>query len=177
MGAPSLNQNLSREGIGKADTLMYNVCTYVAEEKYEAAIHALEDFLNQESEYPKFRQRIEKYIRHSIDLVHAIKAKRSFPGIQSLTMSKQQELVEKYREHFDEMKEVLKKIEKVQNELKMEDVRSTVWVVKATANAIFAVVLVAFLVELYKGLAVTGYVVIDDLFTKIIDWVFDITGF
>ena len=127
MGAPSLNQKLSRDGIGQVDTLMYNVCTYVAEEKYETAIEALEKFLNQDSEYPKFKVRVEKYVRHTIDLVHAIKAKRSFPGIQSLTMSKQQELVEKYREHFDEMKEVLKKIEKVQNELKMEDIRSTVW--------------------------------------------------
>jgi hypothetical protein len=132
----------------------------------------LNNYMDRDSEYPQFKERIERYVAHSIDLIHAIRAKRRFPGLGNLTIAKQQELGDKFREHYNELQKVLKKIEKIQIELRLEDIRSTVWVVKALVNAIVAVALLAFFVEASRGLILNFWVVIDDSFVRMIDSVF-----
>lgn len=184
MNSPALREQHSSSGVtiesadrGQADSLRYNVLTYVVEEKYEQAIETLNNFIVTPSDYPNFRQRLERYISHSVDLINAIRAKRNFPGMNSLTKAKQQELTERYREHFEELTVILKKIEKIQGDLRIEDVRSTVWVVKALANGIFAVLAMALILEVYNGLARTTIFVVDDYFTRFINWVFGLIGF
>lgn len=164
---------VDRREMGSADTLRYNVITYVVEENYDRAIHELKSYLEADSEYPRFRERIERYIAHAIDLVNAIRAKRKFPGAASLTMAKQQELNERFREHFNDLQGVLQRVEKIQVDLKLDDVRSTVWVVKASVNAIFAIVLMAFLLEAGRGLFVTFWTVMDDYFMAATDFIFN----
>jgi hypothetical protein len=159
--------------MGQADTLRYNVVTHVVEENYDLAIQDLRAFLVTDSEYPRFKERIEKYVYHAIDLINAIRAKRKFPGASSLTMAKQQELNERFREHFNELQDVLKKVEKIQVDLRIEDVRSTVWVVKALINAVFAVVLFAFFIEAGRGLFYNFWVVADDFLISITTDIFN----
>jgi hypothetical protein len=168
--------NISREEMGKADTLRYNILTHVVNESYELATKELNSFLETESPYPNFKDRLGRYVTHATDLVHAIKAKRKFPGMNSLTYAKQQELSDKFMEHFDELKYVLKKIEKIQNDMKIEDIRSTVIVLKALINAVFAVAVVGWILELSGGLFKTGLAVIEDFFLYLTDWVFQILG-
>ncbi len=159
---------------GRADSLRYNVMTYVVEQNYELAIADLKKFYNAKSDYPKFKPRIKRYIDHSVDLIHAIKAKRNFPGIKSLTMAKQQELNEKVRDHFDELQRTLKKIEKIQNELRIEDVRSTVWVVRAVMQAVAIILVIALSIEISNGLFKTFYLVVDDLMAQFANWLFEL---
>ena len=134
MGLPVRHQetsiNVDRRDLGKGDTLRFNVLSHVVEENYDKAIEDLKDFLRADSDYPKFRSRAERYIMHSIDLVNGIRAKRNFPGMTSLTTAKQQELHEKFKEHFNELTATLKKVEKIQVDVRMEEFRSTVWVVQ-----------------------------------------------
>lgn len=176
MGHPAEQQSfaeaigVTRQDLGKADTLHYNIVTYVVEENYDRAIDELKSFINREWEYPHFRNRVERYVPHAIDLINAIRAKRKFPGVTSLPIAKQQELNEKYRHHFAELQAILKKIEKIHVELHLEDIRSTVWVVQAFATALFAIVAVAFMIEVSKGLFENAWIVIDDLFVKLSAW-------
>jgi predicted RNA-binding protein with EMAP domain len=177
MGLPikkDLRSELGAVGkdMGQADTLRFNVLTYVVEENYEGAIRELKNFLERDSEYPKFRERVERYIQHAVDLVNAIRAKRKFPGAQMLTMAKQQELNEKFVSHFSELQFILKKVEHIQRDLRLEDIRSTVWIVKAAISSAIVIAVVAFLLDVNQGLMATTMIVVDDIFREFMNWMF-----
>jgi len=143
---------VDRRDIGRADTFRYNVLVFVAEENYDRAIKELKDYLALDHEYPKMRKRIERYVSHAIDLVHAVRAKRRFPGLHSLTMSKQQDIIAKFHEHFNELQKVLQVIERIQHELRLEDVRSTALVVKAIVNSAIVIFVAVLIVEGLQGI-------------------------
>jgi hypothetical protein len=167
---------LDRKDLGKADTLRYNVVTFVVEENYDRAIEELRTFMNGPSDFPKFKGRVERYVEHSVDLINAIRAKRKFPGANSLTMAKQQELKERFHQHFNELQQVLKNIDRIHNELKLDDIRSTVWVVQALINSVFVIVLIAFLMEASGGLAGNAWQVADDFFISLTSGIFNKLG-
>jgi acetylornithine deacetylase/succinyl-diaminopimelate desuccinylase-like protein len=141
--------------------------TWVLDERYDKAIEELKDFLERPTEYPNFKGKITRYIHHSIDLIYAIKAKRGFPGINSLTRAKQQELREKFKEHFKELQYILKIVEKTHGDLRIQDARSTIYVVRALWLAALGVIILGFWLDIVNGLAQTSIVVFDDLFTKL----------
>jgi len=161
---------------GRADSLRYNILTWVLEERYDRAIQEMKDFVEKPSEYPNFRDKVERFASHAVDLIYAIKAKRNFPGIASLTRAKQQELREKFKEHFKELQFVMKKIEKIQVDLRIEDARSTIYVIQALWVSGFAIAALAFALEIFNGLAVTGTVVANDLLGRGVDWLFNLIG-
>lgn len=165
-----------RTDLGRADSLRYNILTWVLDERYDKAIQELRDFMERESPYPNFHEKTIRFVNHSIDLIYAIKAKRNFPGINSLTRAKQQELREKFKEHFKELQFILTRVEKVETDLRINDVRSTIYVVKALWLAGIAIVAMAFFLEIVRGLAVTTAVVADDSVTHAVGWLFDTLG-
>lgn len=161
---------------GKADSLRYRILRWTLEQKYDEAIRELKSFLEKDSEYPSFKEKVTRYINHSIDLIYAIKAKRNFPGIHSLTRAKQYELREKFKEHFKEMQTILKKVEKVETDLRVEDARSTIYVVRALWVAGLCLVALWFILEFTRGLALTSSVVAEDVISKSTDFIFDTLG-
>ncbi|AFY01756.1 hypothetical protein [Bdellovibrio bacteriovorus] len=171
------DMNVDKSDLGRPDSLRYNILTWVLDERYDRAIEELKDFLEKPSEYPNFQSKVTRYINHSIDLIYAIKAKRSFPGINSLTRAKQQELREKFKEHFRELQYVLKIVEKVQGDLRIQDVRSTIYVVKAAWFASLAIIVLAFWLDIVNGLAKTSVVVFDDGFGKLANILAEMIGF
>lgn len=162
--------------LGRHGSLRYNILTWVLDERYDRAIQELRDFGQVPSPYPTFHDKTERYIHHSIDLIFAIKAKRNFPGINSLTRAKQQELREKFKEHFRELRLILMRVEKVETDLRIDDVRSTIYVVRALWVAVVAVIALAFALEIFRGLAETVGLVADDSLTKLTDWLFGLIG-
>lgn len=181
MGLPAIKENSSSNGfeinidfrdLGEPNSLRHTILTSVLNEKYDYSIEELKNFIATESVYPNFRDRIHRFVNHSIDLIYAIKTKRNFPGMTSLTRAKQQELHEKFKQHFFELQFMLKKIEKIQKDLKMEDVRSTIYVVRTTWYAIASIVSLALILEIFGGMATTLWVVLDDFATDLILWLF-----
>jgi hypothetical protein len=168
----SARMKASANDIGHVDSLRAVVLSHVTTENYVRATESLRDYVDSKHEYPKFAGRVEKYVAYCGDLVAAIKVKRSFPGIQSLSMSKQQELLDRSLEHFEDLKNVLKKIEAIEREIRLEDVRSTIWVVKAIVYSVFAMLVIAFLLEASRGLVPTLYTVLDYQFGIFSDWIF-----
>ena len=161
---------IERTDLGEQDSLRYRVLTMVLDERYDSAIQELREFYDSPSEYPDFKGRITRFINHSVDLIYAIKAKRSFPGISSLTRAKQQELREKFKEHLKELQHCIKKIEKNQTDLRVADARSTIYVIRASWYALVVLAALGFFLEVKNGLALTSVVVVDDAVTKISDW-------
>lgn len=146
---------------GRPDTLRYNILSFVSKEEYDRAIRMLKDFIEKDSAYPNFRLKVERYVLHSIDLIFAIRTKRNFPGLSSMTLAKQQELKVKCKEHFSELGFVLQKIERCMEELRLEDVKSTKIVVKAIWLSLLTVFVAGAFLDLSQGAVETVYRFID----------------
>lgn len=163
--------------MGTPDSLRYTVLSHVIEEKYEGAIEALHEHLENPSPYPQYLEKVERFIQHASDLVYAIKAKRNFPGMSSLTRSKQQELRERFREHFKELQLTLKKVEKIQYELRNQDAKSTIWVVRTLWYCGLSVFILGLALDLTKGgvLKTTAYVT-NDSFDRFSNFILSLLG-
>jgi hypothetical protein len=172
----SQRMKMSMREAGTRDGARAIILTNVTTENYDKALEELEIYTNSQSEYPQFHERTHRYLSYARDLIHAIRAKRSFPGMQNLSMSKQQELYDRAMTHFEDLKATLKKVEKIEGEVRLEDVRSTVWVVKAAIFCLFAVLIFGFLMELSRGVLPAATVVADDAFGQITNFVFDKLG-
>ena len=178
MGEPALKSkmhDIDASDLGRPSSLRYRVLTLVINEDYEKAIKELKGFLEGGSEYPNFRIKIEKYVLHSVDLIHAIRTKRNFPGLTSLTRTKQQELKDRFREHFKELKFMLRKIEDCMEELRLNDVRSTTMVIQSFWLALVVVFVAGIVFELFYGLGHTFEVVFTDYIDRGFSFLFNKT--
>ena len=155
--------------LGKIDSLRHAILKYVVDSNYDMALSELHRYVEMQNAYKAFVARVQPYLRHCESIIQAVKSKRELTKVSSLTPSKQQELFEKVVEHFDELKTNLKKIEKVEREIKLDDLRTTVWVVKAFFHSLFIILAVAFVIEIVFGLAYSFNVVLDVLIDKITD--------
>jgi hypothetical protein len=162
---------------GQVDTMRHTILSHVAAEGYDRAIVELKKYIEAKSDYPQFEQRAERYVKYAIDLINAIRAKRSFPGLQHLAMSKQQELFDRAMDHFEDLKATLRKVEGIDREVKVEDVRSTVLVIKAIIYCAFAILVLGFLLEISRGVLPATFVVVDSAFGTMTNWIFDKIGF
>lgn len=163
---------LDMNDLGHVNSLRYQVLTTIINEEYDVSIERLREFISQDSDYPNFKIRVERYVHHSIDLIHAIKTKRNFPGFNSLTRSKQQELKEKVKEHFQELKGVLKKIEKSMEELRLNDIRSTHIVVKSFWLSISGVFICGILLDIFHDVGSNAYAVFDEKSAQFLEYLF-----
>lgn len=161
---------------GGANSFRAQVLSMVANENYAKAVDELRAFAESKHEFPQFHVRAERYLSYAVDLINGIKAKRSFPGLQHLSMSKQQELHDRAMDHFEDLKATLRKIDHIEKEVKLDDVRSTVWVVKAAIYCVFAILILGFLLELSRGVLPAASIVADDVASRTINFIFDKIG-
>lgn len=163
--------------VGAPDTMRHTILSLVTGENYDRAIGELKQYVASKHEYPQFKSRAERYAAYAGDLINAVRVKRSFPGMQHLSMSKQQELFDRAMEHFEDLKLTLKKIEQIDREVKIEDVRSTVMVIKALVYCICAIAALAFVLEVSRGILPSAWIVFDSAFGEATNWIFDKIGF
>ncbi len=162
----------ARSSAGKGQ-LRNAILTHVTEERYEKAIQEVGLALESKPEYPQFKVRSERYSQYSIELINAIQAKRNFPGWNALHMSKQKELFERALLHFEDLKATLEKIEAIESEVRMEDNRSTVWVVWAMCWCVCALLIFMVIAELTNGVFPSLNVVVDSAMSSLVDMLFD----
>lgn len=159
---------------GGHTTLRQVVLRLVTDGNYPLAEEELKVYMQFRNDYPNFIYRSQKYVEHCKDLIQAISAKRSFRGMQTLSMAKQQEFHDKVLEHFDELKDYLKQIEMVEREVRLEDIRSTVWVVQVFSQCVLAIVALAFLLDINHGLATSFILVMDKLIDDGANWLINL---
>ena len=172
----SVRMRQSMRDNGDRDSIRSIILSNVAAENYPLAITEIKRFAESKDEYPQFRVRSERYLSYACDLVNAIRAKRSFPGLQHLSMSKQQDLYDRAMSHFEDLKVTLKKVEQIEKEVVLDDVRSTVWVVKAIIFCVFAIFALGFFIELSRGVLPSANIVADDYFGQFTNFIFDKIG-
>lgn len=168
-----LNSQLkTRQTSGSGGSLRQAVLSRIVEGDYEMAGMEIDAYIDERDELPDLRDKTDRYVEHCKELINAIETKRNFPGLSSLSASKQQEIMEKVIDHFDELKAFLKKIEKAYMDLRVVDVRSTVYVLKALSYTTIAIMSVAFMVELFSGLGDSLNVILDEFIFKALKMIF-----
>ena len=159
------------------DGLRNTILGAIAGEHYDRAVQDIDDYVESKSAFPEYRVRTARYVAQCKELIRAIQAKRGLPGVENLTMSKQQALSDKAMEHFEQLKLMLAKMEALYVEVKMDDVRSTVWVLKAIVYCTFALLVLGVSMELTRGVFGAADVLIDSAFGSFTNVVFDKIGF
>lgn len=160
--APDLMEQVAIKG-GRPDSLLATILGYVAKDKFDTAVKELRYYQQYKSDVAVFNERTERYFDHSEELILAVKAKKSFPNIEALPMAKRQEIFERVQQHFDELQMILKRIEQIENDIKVQDARSTVWVIQALIVSSVVVTVWAIVVESFKTMGMSFSVVFDDL--------------
>ena len=169
-------QEAHRKDIGeRMNSVRAAVMGAVVGENYDQAKEELKAYVDFKTAYPHFQERANRYVDHCCDLIQAIQIKRNFPGLASLSLAKQQEIHEKVLEHFEELKQNLKQIEKVEREQKVNDMRTTVWVVRAACFATMGIVVAGLLIDMQSGLFSSFFqvanVAVDDASTWLVNFI------
>ena len=139
---------IDRRILGPGDSLRYNVFTHIIENQTQRAVQHVEEYCHKHPEFPLFKIKVQRNAKHAIDLIHAIQAKREFLGSGYLTMAKQQELHEKLKFHIGELQQTLRRMEKTFHDLKVEDARSTMIVMKTAVYSLLTILGVAFFLDM-----------------------------
>ena len=125
-------------------TYGHTVLTSVVFERYDIALNHLDEILKIEKKYPKFGNSAGRYVKHAKSLVRALKSKREIGKLPQISKSKQQELLIMLGKHFEDLKACVINIEKVERQVRREDLSSTKYFVVASYWSFFLVVLGGF---------------------------------
>ncbi len=111
---------------------------------YESASEILTNYLDQHGHFVEFQMRVDPYIIHCKNLVRSIEIKRNFPKITSLPIIKQQELMDKVVQDFNELRLYLSRIEVMKTEVVFKEVLSMRLIIKTIMfSTMFLVVMAA----------------------------------
>ncbi len=159
----TIQSRLAKQSLGKMDSLRHTILKSVVVSDYESAERDLVRFIALKAHYPTFKIRTVQHFQHTSELLNAIRAKRNFPGLASMTVARQQEMLDNVSGHFDELKSTLRHIERVAKDCALEDLRSTAWALRTVCYTVIAVVGVAFLVDFNQSLGQPMIAVYDGL--------------
>lgn len=114
----------------KIRTLRFNeslktaVLSAMVDQKYEECESLLSNYSSSYDKFVEFQFRAEPYINHCLNLVKSIQIKRGFPQITSMPIIKQQELMDKVVDDFNELRLYLVRIEVMHKEVIYRDILS-----------------------------------------------------
>lgn len=168
------NTGLGRSELGARGDFLRRVVTYVVEGHYQFAEREIHGFISNRANYPEFEERISRYRSHSLELIMAIKSKRELNDSMKLSNSKTQELREKVFAHFQELRKILMRFEQIERELKVEDLRSTIWFVGGGVLSLIGVFSVLLMQEILDGAGSAFISTTEEIFGLIVNYIFDL---
>ncbi len=169
-----LEEELIREAnkSDRAGTLTHRIMMLIAYKSYSQAVAEVKDYIQMRSkEMAALYLGAHRYVLRIETLAKAIEKKRSMPHLEKQSAAKQQEIFELIKEYFNEMRGQVKGIEAVERSLMVEDVRATVWTVRAVAFSLIAILITGFLVDISTGAYDTIVNVIHDYVLQLCDWI------
>jgi hypothetical protein len=163
----TIAQKLAAQSTGKIDSLKHSVLSAVVRGDYERAHLDLDRYAEYKSHFPAFKHRTESLNRHCKELVDAIQAKRNLPGLASLNVSRQQEMLDHVLAHFEDLKQTVKQIERIAKDCALEDLRSTSWALRTICYVVISIIAAAFLMDFHESLGQPFVVVFNDFSDKL----------
>jgi hypothetical protein len=158
---------------GPSDSFRHYILKLVANGKYEAAKKELERYSIQKRTYPQFEVRARRLIDSCVQFIEVVETKRNAPGISQLSFSRQQDFFERAIEQFEALKRLLVKIEQIEVEVRLEDLRSTVLLIRTVSFCACVLTAVFIIREAGSGFLPNAYVVTDHYMGELINSVFD----
>jgi hypothetical protein len=143
--------------------------------EFQGAVKVLKNFSECDFAYPKFKYKLDRYTSHAIDIVLALEANKNYIIASNLPHSKQQDLRSKYNKNYEDLKNLLNKVEFYYHQLSSKDRRSTHYLVRAVW--ISSVILFAggLTLDLFGGLGQSFWAVVkgsvDTLTTMITNYI------
>jgi hypothetical protein len=171
-----LRDRLRQEFGNGIDGLRRVVLKSVVNADYKKANQSLDNYIILKEEYPDFHPRVVDMIRHSRELINAIRSKRNLPGLSQLSIAKQKEIMDHVVSHFNELKYTLKAVERVAKDVALSDIRSTVWLIKTVSYCLLGILVVAFSISFTEQIAKPFWVVSNDLVNKMSNAFFTMLG-
>ena len=148
---------------GLAFGLKHTILMLVAQNNYDLALAELKNLKANHEKVPVLYQRTYRHVDHCIELVSAIKMKKSFPNLSKLPVSKQEEMNDRIMEHFEGLKMALKKVEAMETDIRISDSRSTLWILKAFTFSVFMVSAWALILEAKRSMGKPAEVILEDM--------------
>ena len=131
----------------------HDILTMVSGGKYRAVLAEIEAFREEKkNKMPFFEVKSSRYFRYIIQLIEAIEEHKTIPNFDQLPAGQQKKVHEQVFGYFDELNNTLKRVEKVIHDLKVQDVRSTIWVLKTFSFCVAVILSVSAVVEAYTFL-------------------------
>lgn len=171
-----LQARLKDEFQGRQEGLKQIILKSVVLGDYEKAEKGIEHYLEVKKEYPEFSPRVEQLMKHSKELINAIRSKRSLPTLSQLTMSKQKEIMDHVVSHFNELKTTLKTIERIAKDVTLSDIRSTVWLIKTVSYVVIGLSVLFFLKNFNSEIGQPFWVVFNEVVTYLFDAISNAIG-
>lgn len=112
------------------DSLKKTVLTLASHGNFEAAKRELAFYQKSENRMPGFEARSRHYVRHCMDLLDAIYNLKNIPNMDSLRAAQQKAIRERIIRYAEDLSSTLGRVEKVTNDLRIQDIRSTLWVLR-----------------------------------------------
>ena len=165
-----------RKETGGMNTLRGNVLGHILESDYERALKELDIYCEEKEDFPTFKIKSIRYLKHCRELISAIQGKREFAGLSNLPVNKQKEMFDKIVDHYDELKNYIRQIEAIGHETYLDDIRSTAIVLRAATYSIFTILFVGLIVDLFGNIFITYNNVAFDVSGDFTTWLFNFIG-
>ena len=165
--------NLRFENNGRVDTLRNSVLSFLSVGRYDTAIRELSIYQKNKSGNSSYQKATEPLFRHAIEMAQAMKKMTQDQDLKSLPRAKRQDTLGRIRRLFENMKQVLVRLEQIENDLLVQDARSVIWFIRSCSISMFSVIaFVAFVqavTTLGRPMEVTAI--------EISNWIFRVVGF
>jgi hypothetical protein len=161
---------------GQSDSLTHSILHFVVESKYDRARSELKRYQESKPHYPQFAPRTARYFEHCLALIEALEIKRGVRGFHQMSVSKQHGIVERVQAQGEDLSHTLKKIEQIERQIKLEDLRSTVIFVRALMMSAMGMMIIFVMVQMTKGIWPTMMVLVEKYSGELLDRVFAMIG-
>lgn len=143
--------------------LQYSVLENIAQGKYDDGAKILLEYRKKKSTYPTYENRTGRLFEHCNELIEAIRAKKTFPNLQSLAQSKQEEIHQKARENWEDLRVSLRRLRSIENDLAVQDSRSSVWVIRALMFSTFMILGTYVMKETFRSFGMSADIFLDSI--------------
>lgn len=133
------------------DTISKIILSLVIDDRFDSAMNEIQYYQQLKAKTPLFAGKTNSHFRSAVAIIRDIREKRNIPNFDRLRSGKQKEVRDQVIKQVKHLKDILTKIEQVDHDLKIQDVRSTVWVLKTFT---FCSVTLVFFVAIYEAVQI-----------------------
>ncbi|MCB0348018.1 MAG: hypothetical protein KDD37_04245 [Bdellovibrionales bacterium] len=139
--------------MSSGDNLKATVLSLAKTGSFDLAKSELKFYQQQNMSTPGFEFRTKHYFAHCMELLDAIDNLKHIPNFESLRAAQQKQIRERIMVYGQDLSSILGRIDKVTNDLKIQDIRSTMWVLR---TATFCVAGIIFMLAMIEGVHTVG---------------------